>query len=310
MTKSSARTDSANNPIEKRDYDGMDGTGAVEPYKVVVSVRFIVLTMMAACLGAFAAGQLARFFLLGRDDRKEVLVQKASSNLPPPFARGGKHVPRTVYTSKNFDTARSASSSLLIRRDDEVHPGKKSTESCHSSDGQSCRANAREISSADGNEEHLPAGQHLLVDMNGIDSSFLNSEERLAHAMIQVVDEASLTLLSYHCHALFPSGVSCVGVLLESHVSFHTWPGSGVITLDLFTCGSNPLLPVVPIIERLFGIPASREMTPKVKWSHTLRGFRKERNAMQTWDMGVNLLGNMDLDFKKEVRSSMVVVID
>ena len=31
-----------------------------------------------------------------------------------------------------------------------------------------------------------------------------------------------LTLLSYHCHSLLPAGVSCVGVLLESHISFHT----------------------------------------------------------------------------------------
>eukprot|EP00536_Pseudo-nitzschia_multiseries_P014414 jgi/Psemu1/214583/e_gw1.698.6.1 len=79
--------------------------------------------------------------------------------------------------------------------------------------------------------------QHLLVDIKGIEATFLDSEERLAKAMVDTVNHAGLTMLSYHCHKLIPKGVSCVGVLLESHISFHTWPDEGVITLDLFTCG-------------------------------------------------------------------------
>ena len=132
--------------------------------------------------------------------------------------------------------------------------------------------------------EHLPAGQHLLVDIKNVSAKFLNSEQRLADAMVTSVKSAGLTLLSYHCHSLIPAGVSCVGVLLESHISFQTWPEEGVITLDLFTCGENPLLPVVPVLERLFGIPRSedKEKTDHTEeeegvvtmWSHELRGFR------------------------------------
>jgi S-adenosylmethionine/arginine decarboxylase-like enzyme len=61
------------------------------------------------------------------------------------------------------------------------------------------------------------------VDFKDVDSDFLNSEERLAKAMIELTNESGLTLLSYHCHSLVPIGVSCAGVLLESHVAFHTW---------------------------------------------------------------------------------------
>jgi len=71
-------------------------------------------------------------------------------------------------------------------------------------------------------EEHLPAGQHLLVDLMNVEAAFLNSEQRLADAMVESVKMGGLTLLSYHCHSLLPAGVSCVGVLLESHISFHT----------------------------------------------------------------------------------------
>mmetsp|Transcript_26461 Transcript_26461/g.49397 ORF Transcript_26461/g.49397 Transcript_26461/m.49397 type:complete len:761 (-) Transcript_26461:139-2421(-) len=119
---------------------------------------------------------------------------------------------------------------------------------------------------------HEPAGQHLLVDIKGIESDFLDSEERLAKAMVDTVNHAGLTMLSYHCHKLIPKGVSCVGVLLESHISFHTWPDEGVITLDLFTCGNKPLIPVVSTIQELFGIGINIEM----QWSHELRGFRNK----------------------------------
>ena len=60
-----------------------------------------------------------------------------------------------------------------------------------------------------------PSGQHLLIDIKNIDGDFLDSVDRLAHAMVESVKAGGLTMLSYHCHKLIPSGVSCVGVLLE-----------------------------------------------------------------------------------------------
>jgi S-adenosylmethionine decarboxylase proenzyme len=113
------------------------------------------------------------------------------------------------------------------------------------------------------------------VDIKGIESDFLDSEERLSKAMVDTVTTAGLTMLSYHCHSLVPKGVSCVGVLLESHISFHTWPDEGVITLDLFTCGSKPLIPVVRTLQELFGIGENIHM----QWSHELRGFRKKHKS-------------------------------
>jgi S-adenosylmethionine decarboxylase proenzyme len=119
-----------------------------------------------------------------------------------------------------------------------------------------------------------------LVDIKGIEADFLDSEERLAKAMVDTVNTAGLTMLSYHCHKLIPKGVSCVGVLLESHISFHTWPDEGVITLDLFTCGNKPLIPVVSTIKELFGIGPKIEM----QWSHELRGFRNKDTLKKSDD--------------------------
>ena len=146
------------------------------------------------------------------------------------------------------------------------------------------------------------AGEHLLVDIEGVDADFLDSESRLAQAMIDTSKEAGLELLSYHCHSLEPKGVSCVGVLLESHMSFHTWPDEGVITLDLYvtTVSTNteqqakqqPLVPnVVDSIKRLFGVRgAGNAPRPlNARWSHEFRGF--DTAASQKND-GIHLAGS------------------
>ena len=64
-------------------------------------------------------------------------------------------------------------------------------------------------------------GQHLLLDIKHIDSSFLNSEERLVSAMVELVASAAdNTLLSYHCHQQLPMGVSCAGKICMYSISF------------------------------------------------------------------------------------------
>jgi len=166
----------------------------------------------------------------------------------------------------------------------------------------------------DDGEIHEPAGQHLLVDIKGIEAAFLDSEERLANAMVETVKSAGLTMLSYHCHKLIPMGVSCVGVLLESHIAFHTWPTEGVITLDLFTCGPNPLIPAVPTIKALFGIPRENDVIA-AQWSHELRGFRtrkipnKENHNYALLDHNSDLSqmiwSPMDCVYKEQVYSGL-----
>ena len=144
--------------------------------------------------------------------------------LPAPTILPGKQVPDTLYTSKNYVQEGIATSHTVhIDRqgtDEDVHPAPSS------------HVNDSHYHEEDGEEEvHLPAGQHLLVDIKDVDSTFLNSEQQLAAAMIKLTEETTLTLLSYHCHSLVPIGVSCAGVLLESHVSL-----SSRFCVMLYTC--------------------------------------------------------------------------
>mmetsp|Transcript_10902 Transcript_10902/g.24080 ORF Transcript_10902/g.24080 Transcript_10902/m.24080 type:complete len:970 (-) Transcript_10902:202-3111(-) len=273
-----------------------------------------------------------------------------STQLPAPTVIEGKEVPFTTYASKTFQMAGAATSNTLhIDRSDvliRMSRSKKEFDGGPDFQGESvesgesngeegkdgwvpCESNAcsrgKDLSTSNGDysehnddsdDLHLPAGQHLLIDIKDVDSNFLNSEERLATAMIELINESKLTLLSYHCHSLVPVGVSCAGVLLESHVAFHTWPLEGVITMDLFTCGGGLLIPTLPSIERLFAVPGvvgeeEGEITqPTLLWSHKLRGFRegfskgyvRSKNPLDG-SLGRYVLGKLDFDIKRPLLS-------
>jgi spermidine synthase len=242
-------------------------------FTVNVSIRFFFMSILASIFIAFAAGRTAHYFLVVKTRRVLVNLNRGEESpkendkfkLPSPVMKDGKVPPQTVYTAKNFDTARSVSIQSRFIVSDEG----KECDAAATTQGQSTEGD----SPAD-DEIHEPKGQHLLVDIANVDSEFLNSEEKLATAMLELVRQCGLTLLSYHCHGLEPSGVSCAGVLLESHVSFHTWPAEGVIILDLFTCGPGSLLPFVSITKNLFAIPSSvTNEQAEVIWSHKFRGF-------------------------------------
>ncbi len=47
----------------------------------------------------------------------------------------------------------------------------------------------------------------------------------------------NLTKISSDYYQFQPQGASGVVLLAESHLSFHTWPEHGLVTLDIYTCG-------------------------------------------------------------------------
>ncbi|KAL7538215.1 hypothetical protein ACHAWF_006023 [Thalassiosira exigua] len=333
-------------------------TPPVRLFSIHLTVKFISIAVLLSAAFAFSAGCLARMVLASKFGalplKNDVAIKlsperettSACPRLPSPAIIPGKEVPYTTYTSKNFRCEGSSTSHTLHidRRgaatqgaseanDDAQCEGVCSLGEDVDNDGNASNYDSlleveEQIHANDTNDYshnndsdglHLPAGQHLLVDVKDVDSAFLDSELRLATAMVELINDSKLTLLSYHCHSLVPIGVSCVGVLLESHVAFHTWPKEGVIAMDLFTCGGNPLIPVLSSISKLFGIkrsPTDGEdeedvPEPSVVWSHKLRGFRegfapgydRGRNPLDQ-DLGRYVLGSMDFDMKDQVVST------
>jgi hypothetical protein len=208
-----------------------------DEFRVKVTNRFVVLCLMSCTLLAYAVGRTARTLLIdGPQGRLLASLELQQSNnvmndrvmkLPNPVLKN-KPIPNTIYTSMNFDTARSSTINsrwvVMEGHETQEKEAPASNETCDASSDESCSTCSRgkdtnaapvQATPEEDEEEHLPAGQHLLMDIRNVDSAFLASEERLATAMLDVVGDCGLTLLSYHCHGLQPSGVSCVGVLLE-----------------------------------------------------------------------------------------------
>lgn len=203
------------------DSNGNDAEANSSPdYKVKLSSRFLLVSLFSVIVFAFGVGRTARDMLLNSGatgmiptpNRRAKSRNHAghSTDLPAPILIDGKEVPSTLYTAKNFDTSvGSASASVHLARD--ASKTTSSENECDMKDGTSyeCKHCSRSSKSYDNTgpsaspanddqnmlddddddddfEEHLPAGQHLLIDIKNVDGTFLNSETRLAQAMIEV----------------------------------------------------------------------------------------------------------------------------
>jgi S-adenosylmethionine/arginine decarboxylase-like enzyme len=218
-----------------------------------------------------------------------------------------KPIPRIQHTSKYFDTSRNASSWLNTNRDNE---GQKCTTRGNETYMRDCspKEDGKETCSGEelGEDEEVlhHAGGHLTVDIRNVDEAFLHSEERLAQAMVDVVNELDVPLLSYHCQGLTPAGVICIGVLLENFMSLQTWPREGAIALDLVVSGTKSILQLLPVIRLHFGVPCTPSFPgqvieqPEMRWAHKLRGFHPDSDHD---DLDVYVLSNLETNVKEEV---------
>jgi S-adenosylmethionine decarboxylase len=78
-------------------------------------------------------------------------------------------------------------------------------------------------------------GLHLLVEWFGCAAStLLEDSAPLRHLCLVAVETAGLPILAELFHPREPSGVIGVLVLPDSHVTIHTSPSEGTVTLDVF----------------------------------------------------------------------------
>lgn len=304
--------------------DSDERENAMIDHKGKFTGSFIVGCFLASMCLAYVSGRIARMLWIDGPQR-EIIAEYTRRAIvrdrriganpyykPPPLlvAKDGESVPHTHYSTKIFDTARSVSTSswLMTSEDADRLAG----------DGKLYRPfnqddDVQDEESGDEDEEEEeenPTIQHLMVDIKNVDRDFLDSEQRLVHAMLVLFEEADLKILSYHCHGFTPAGVSCVGILLSNHIAFHTWPIEGVITFDLCTSKSTSILPLVSSIERLFRVPRipstiGEDMDgPVIRWAYTLRGFDRDSSEVSNLFLWTDL-GQILLDFGPELKSEV-----
>jgi len=62
---------------------------------------------------------------------------------------------------------------------------------------------------------------------------------RVAETFAQALIGAGATVVQAVSHAFPGAGQTCVLILAESHAVLHTWPETGTVNLDIFSCSSR-----------------------------------------------------------------------
>src|SRR6185369_6406063 len=87
------------------------------------------------------------------------------------------------------------------------------------------------------------------ADLSGCDALTLLTADEVAELFIAALDRAGATIVEAVSHAFPKSGLTCVLILRESHAVLHTWPETGTINIDVFSC--TPRLRSVEAIRAL-----------------------------------------------------------
>ncbi len=93
-------------------------------------------------------------------------------------------------------------------------------------------------------------GNHLLLEVYDIEYNLLNDTIPLLEVIQRGISRAKMTILNIFTHKFEPQGLTIVIALSESHVSCHTWPENGCLTVDIYTCGEgNPKIIAIELLK-------------------------------------------------------------
>ncbi len=74
------------------------------------------------------------------------------------------------------------------------------------------------------------------ADLSGCDALRELTSEEVSDVFMTALDRAGATIVDAVSHAFPKTGLTCVLILSESHAVLHTWPETGTIHIDIFSC--------------------------------------------------------------------------
>ncbi len=95
---------------------------------------------------------------------------------------------------------------------------------------------------------YAPRGQHLLLTLSGCTAPILDDQSRLEALVRRAAEATGATVLGIQAHHFEPHGVTVLALLAESHMSLHSYPETGAVFVDCFTCGACDPRQSVPIL--------------------------------------------------------------
>jgi S-adenosylmethionine decarboxylase len=87
------------------------------------------------------------------------------------------------------------------------------------------------------------------ADLSGCAALSVLAVDEVAELFKAALGRAGATIVDTISHAFPRTGLTCVLILSESHAVLHTWPETGVVNIDIFSC--TPRLRSVEAIQEL-----------------------------------------------------------
>jgi S-adenosylmethionine decarboxylase len=74
------------------------------------------------------------------------------------------------------------------------------------------------------------------ADLRGCAALPVLTSEEVTDLFMAALDRAGARIVEAVSHAFPRTGLTCVLILRESHAVLHTWPETGTIHIDIFSC--------------------------------------------------------------------------
>ena len=87
------------------------------------------------------------------------------------------------------------------------------------------------------------------ADLSGCAALSMLAVDEVAELFMAALGRAGATIVQSVSHAFPKTGLTCVLILRESHAVLHTWPETGTVNIDIFSC--TPRLRSVEAIREL-----------------------------------------------------------
>jgi S-adenosylmethionine decarboxylase len=77
------------------------------------------------------------------------------------------------------------------------------------------------------------------VDLRGCTAMSALAPEMVAAIFVSALESAGATVVQALSHSFPGAGLTCVLILAESHAILHTWPETGTVNIDIFSCSAR-----------------------------------------------------------------------
>jgi S-adenosylmethionine decarboxylase len=115
-------------------------------------------------------------------------------------------------------------------------------------------------------------GQPMLyiADLDECSALTTLTPEALRAVFVTALERAGATIVNTVSHGFPGAGMTCILILAESHAVFHTWPETGTVNIDVFSCttGLKSLAAIEDVGRSLGATRVSVRETPRANGYH------------------------------------------